>query len=327
MNTLACCVSLAAAALALASVPAPAAGDYPVRPVRILIPFVPGGSTDFTARVMQPGLAEALGQPLVLDNRPGASGNIAVEMAARASPDGYTVLFGNVGTIAINPALFRRLPVDPMRDLACVNIAANVSSMLVVHPSLPVRSLGEFIAHAKSRPGQINWGSAAAGNPATLGMQYLAHKTGLDLVLVAYKGAGAAATALVSGEVTAGFVAVPATLPFVRAGQLRALVVRSAKRLDVLPNVPTITEAGFPELTNDSWQGLFVPARTPAAVVERLAGAVSRVLRDPKVVERLRASAASAIDTETARACAAFVKEQAAFWSGIVRQVGMEGKL
>ena len=172
-----------------------AAEAFPNRAIRLLIPFVPGGSTDFIARVMQPGLSEALGQPIVLDNRPGAAGNIAVEMAANAVPDGHTVLFGNVGAIAINPAMFRQLPVQPARDLACVNILADVSSMMVVHPSLPVRSLKEFIEYAKARPGKINWGSSSAGGTATLGMQYLTHKAGLDMLLVSYKGAGGVATA------------------------------------------------------------------------------------------------------------------------------------
>ena len=304
-----------------------AAEVYPNRAIRLLIPFVPGGSTDFIARVMQPGLSEALGQPIVLDNRPGAAGNIAVEMAANAAPDGHTVLFGNVGAIAINPAMFRKLSVEPLRDLACVNILADVSSMMVVHSSLPVRSLKEFIEYAKARPGKINWGSSSAGGTATLGMHYLTHKAGLDMLLVSYKGAGGVATALVSGEVSVAFVAVPPTVSFVKNGQLRALAVRSAKRIDLLPEVPSMAEIGFPDLTNDSWQGFFVSTRTPGHIVARLNNAARKTLADAKVVERLKIGAASVIDTETPEKCSTFVKEQTAFWLKIVKQVGLEGSL
>ncbi len=318
---------LAAAAMTGAMSAAHAAEPYPSRAIRLLIPFVPGGSTDFIARVMQPGLSEALGQPIVLDNRPGAAGNIAVEMAANATPDGHTVLFGNVGAIAINPSMFRKLNVQPIRDLACVNILADVASMMVVHPSIPARSLKEFIDYAKARPGKINYGSSSQGSPATLGMQYFSNKVGLDMVMVAYKGAGAVSTALVSGEVTAAFVAVPPTVGFVKNGQLRALVVRSAKRLDLLPEVPSMAEVGFPDLTNDSWQGFFVSARTPAPIVAQLNAAARKVLADPRAVERFKIGAATVIDTETPAKCTAFVKEQTAFWSKLVKQVGLEGSL
>jgi len=316
-----------AAASFCACLQAQSGAPFPNRPIRLLIPFVPGGSTDFIARVMQPGLSEELGQPLVLDNRPGAAGNIAAEVAARSSPDGHTVLFGNVGAIAVNPVVFRKPPIDPLRDLACVNIAADVASMMVVHPSVPVRSLEEFIAHARTRPGKINWGSSSPAGTGTLSMHYFSDKVGLKMALIAYKGAGAVATALASGEVTAAFVAVPPTIGFVRNGQLRALVVRSAKRLDLLPGVPTMIEAGFPELTNDSWQGLFVAARTPARVVARLNSAVRKVLADPVVIERLKPGAASVIDTGTPEKCAAFVKSQSEFWAKLVRQVGMDSTL
>jgi tripartite-type tricarboxylate transporter receptor subunit TctC len=327
VNALSVLVTVASAAFVFSGEPAGAAESFPSRPIRLFIPFVPGGSTDFVARVLQPGLVEELGQPVVLDNRPGASGNIAVELAARATPDGYTLLFGNVGTIAINPALFKKLSVQPLSDLACVNIAANVSSMLVAHPSLPVRSLKEFIDYAKARPGKITWGTSSYGSPATLGMQYLAHKSGLEMVMVAYKGAGNVTTALLSSEVVVAFVAVPPTLSFVRGGQLRALAVRGATRFDSLPDVPTISEAGFPELTSDSWQGIFAPAKTPATHVARVSRAASKALKDPKVIEQLKTAATTAMDIGDAKNCAAFVKSEASLWSGIAQQVGMRGTL
>lgn len=320
-------VLLASAALSVAAVYAQAAESYPTRPVRLLIPFVPGGSTDFIARNMQSGLAEELGQPVVLDNRPGAAGNIAVEMVVNAAPDGHTVLFGNVGAIAINPVMFRKVSVQPMRDLTCVNIAADVSSMMIVHPSLPVRSFKEFIEYAKARPGKLNWGSSSAGGTGTLGMHYLAELAGLDMVLVAYKGAGALTTALLAGEVSVATVAVPPTVALVKSGQLRAIATRSSKRLDLLPEVPTMTELGFPELSGDSWQGFFVGVRTPAPVVARLNAAVRKVLADPKVVERFKLGASTVIDTGTVEKCAEFVRSQTAFWAKLARKVGVEGTL
>lgn len=317
-----CAGWLAAASLLGASVHAQ---DYPTRPIRIIVPFSPGGSTDFTARILQPALAEALGQPIVIDNRPGAGGNIAVEMAARAAADGHTLLFGNVGTIVLNPVLFKRFPVDPLRDLACINIVSDVSSMLVLHPSIPATNVKEFIGHAKARPGQINYGTASVGSMARLGMELLAHKAGLQLTMVPYRGAADVVVGLLAGEVGAAFVAVPPVLAPVKSGKLRALAARASRRLELLPQLPTLAEEGFPELGDDSWQGLFVASGTGAPIVNKLHATVARVLREPHIVGSLKAGAASVINSDSPRACTAFVRAQTQLWGGFMRKLGLVG--
>jgi tripartite-type tricarboxylate transporter receptor subunit TctC len=291
------------------SVCAQAAINYPARPVRLLIPFVPGGSTDFVARVMQSRLIDELGQPIVIDNRPGAAGNIAVEIVARAPADGYTVLFGNVGTIAINPVLFRDFPVDTVRDLACVSIVADVASMLTVHSSVPASTVEQFIRYAKSRPGQINYASSGAGSPGRLSMEFFMHQAGISLVHIAYKGAGGVASALLSGEAQASFVAVPAVLPHIKSGKLKGLAVKGIKRVAALPDLPTMVELGFPEFQVDSWQGVYVPAGTPAPVVAKLRNGGAEVMNKAALEE-----------------CADFTRQQVKFWAKLVQQVGLAGK-
>ena len=308
------------------SVCAQSAINYPARPVRLLIPFVPGGSTDFVARVMQPRLIDELGQPIVIDNRPGAAGNIAVEIVARAPADGYTVLFGNVGAIAINPVLFRDLSVDTVRDLACVSIVADVASMLTVHSSVPASTVEEFIRYAKSRPGQINYASSGAGSPGRLSMEFFMHQAGISLVHIAYKGAGGVASALFSGEVQASFVAVPAVLPHIKSGKLKGLAVKGIKRVAALPDLPTMVELGFPEFQVDSWQGIYVPAGTPAPVVAKLRAAIIKVVDDQRVLDTLRNGGAEVMNKAALEECANFTRQQVKFWARLVKQVGLAGK-
>ena len=315
-----------ASLIAAGSVCAQSATNYPARPVRLLIPFVPGGSTDFVARVIQSRLIDELGQPIVIDNRPGAAGNIAVEIVARAPADGYTVLFGNVGTIAINPSLFRDFPVDTMRDLSCVSIIADVSSMLTVHSSVPASTVGEFIRYAKSRPGQINYASSGAGSPGRLSMEYFMHQAGISLVHIAYKGAGGVATALLSGEVQASFVAVPAVLPHVKSGKLKGLAVKGTRRIAALPDVPTLVELGFPEMQVDSWQGIYVPTGTPQPVVARLRAAIIKALDDQRVIDNLHSGGAEVMNKAALEECTNFTRQQVKFWTKLVEQVGLAGK-
>lgn len=302
------------------------AQSYPTRPVRLLIPFVPGGSTDFVARVMQTRLTEELGQPIVIDNRPGASGNIAVEIAGTAPADGHTVLFGNVGTIAINPALLKELRVIPTRDLACVSVVADVSALLVVNASVPASNFEEFVRYAKSRPAQLNFASTGAGSNGRLTWEYIMSRTGLDVGHVAYKGASAAVTALLSNETQIGISATPTTIPYLKSGRLRALALLGPARTASLPEVPTLPEIGFPELKVSSWQGLYVPARTPAATVARLRKAVVRAIHDPKALEALKVGGAGPMDPALLEDCNAFSREQAQFWGELVRKTGLAGR-
>ncbi len=322
-----CPWSLAIATLLVAAAPAFAQAPvkYPSRPVRILVPFVPGGATDFIARIVQPGLTDELRQPNVIDNRPGAAGNIAVEMAARSTPDGHTVLFGNVGAIAINPALFKTFPINTLRDLICVSIVADGASALVVHASVPAKTVKEFIEYAKNRPGQINYGSSSPGSPARLGMEIFANKAGIKVVHVPYKGAGAVSVALLSSEVQAAFVSLPPVISNIKAGQLRALASRTRERSDLLPEVPTLHELGFTELTHSSWQGMYVAAGTPAPILQRLHAAMTKIFADPRLPERMKAGGATIISSGSLADCAAFTKSEVAFWARQVQQVGLAG--
>ena len=306
-----------------------AAGDaaFPASPVRIIVPFPPSGATDFVARLMQSRLQEEFGQPVIIENRPGAGGKIAVELAARATPDGHTLLFGSVGSIAINPAVFRSHVVDPLRDLACVNIVADSTAVMVVHPSVPAKSLPELINYAKARPGKINYGAANPASPAHLGMEMLARRSGIELVGILYKGAGDVNIALLSGEVAIATASIPAVLANIRSGQLRALAIKSGTRSDLLPEVPTFKELGFPELTLSSWQGLYAPARTPPARLKVLHRAIARAMQSPGLSERSRSAGVTVLGGLSLEECTAFTRTQVELWGAVAKQVGVAGSL
>lgn len=319
--------AMIAACLAVAgNVCAQPAAAYPARPVRMVVPFAPGGASDFVARILQPKLSEELGQQVVVDNRAGASGNIGVEISAHAPADGYTFLLGNVGTMAINPAVFYKFPVKPARDLVCVTTVVDVAGALAVHPSVPGTTLKEFINYAKSRPGKLNYGASAASSAQGLTMEYLKIKTGIDILQIPYKGgAGPATTALLSGEVVASLVTVASFVPHVKSGRVKVLAVVSPKRVAALPDTPTMLELGFTELTTGSWQGVYLPLATPQSVVKRLYAATIKVMADPWVVERLSAGGADVITSKSPEDCSRFMKAQTEFWSKLVEQVGVAG--
>jgi tripartite-type tricarboxylate transporter receptor subunit TctC len=298
-------------------------GGYPVRPVRMIVPFAPGGASDFVARIIQPKLTEELGQQVVIDNRTGASGNIGVEIAAHAVPDGYTFLLGNIGAMTINPSIFPKFPVSTLRDFIPVTMVVDIPGAMAVHQSVPATTIKEFIDYAKARPGKLNYGSAGAGSAQRLAMEYFMHKAGIQLVHVPYKGgAGAATTALLAGEVSASMVTVASFVPFLKGGRVKVLGVMAPKRAPVLPDTPTLAESGFPELTIGSWQGVYVPARTPRPVVRRLYDATLKIMNDPWVIERLGSGGAVVITSKSPEEFAQFNKNQIEFWSKIVRQVG-----
>lgn len=313
--------------IAAGAAPAQSSGSYPTRPLRMILPFAPGGASDFAGRILQPKLSEALGQQVILDNRAGASGNIGVELAARAAADGYTMLLANVGTISINPSMFPTFPISPLRDLICISTVVDVAGALAVHPSVPASSLKEFVEYAKARPGKLNYGSSGLGAAQTLVMEYLKYKSGIDVVQINYKGgAGASTTALLSGEVSASVASTASFVPFMKSGKVKVLAVVSGKRAAVMPDVPTMAELGYTELTNGSWQAVYVPVGTPRAIVKKLHDAVIKVMNDSWVIERLAAGGADIITSKSPEACTGFMKTQNQFWGNLVKRVGVVGE-
>ncbi len=318
------CALLAAGATLAGSVCAQTAASYPARPIRMIVPFAPGGASDFVGRILQPKLGEELAQQVVVDNRAGASGNIGVELAARAPADGYTFLLGNVGTMAINPAVYVKFPVRPVRDLICVSMVVDVAGALAVHPSVPGTTFKDFIDYAKSRPGKLNYGAASASSAGGLSMEFLKFRTGIDIQQIPYKGgAGPATTALLAGEVVASLVTVASFVPHVKSGRVKVLGVVAPKRVAAMPDTPTMVELGFAELAYGSWQGVYLPLNTPQPVVKRLYAAVTRVMADPWVVERLAAGGADVLTSKSPQDCAGFMKTQTEFWAKLVKQVGV----
>jgi tripartite-type tricarboxylate transporter receptor subunit TctC len=297
--------------------------DYPSRPVRMIVPFGPGGASDFVARAIQPKLMELLGQTVVIDNRAGASGNVGVEIAAHSPADGYTIFLGNVGSTAINPAIFPSFPVKPVRDLVGLTLLVDVPGAFAVHPSVPAHTVKEFIDYAKSRPGQLNYGSSGSGSAQRLAFEFFMQKAGIKLVHIPYKGgAGAATTAVLAGEVSATMVTVASFVPHVKTGKARVLAVMSPHRSHALPQVPTMIEAGFPELKLGSWQAMFVPKGTPQPIVNKLYGVMIKMVGDAETARRLNAGGADIVTSKSPEETNAFLKEQTEFWAKIVKSVG-----
>lgn len=260
-----------------------AAQNYPVRPVRIIVPTPAGGNPDFIARPVAQKMSESLRQTFIIDNRPGASGTIGVDLATRAVPDGYTLLFGAIGHVATPPALYAKLAYNATRDLAPISLLADAPFALFVHPSLPAKSVRELVALAKARPGQITYASFGVGSFPHFVTEALNSATGVKMVHVPYKGSAPAATALLGGEVMAGFDALQSTLQYVRAKRLRALAIGSPQRAKAAPEIMTFAEAGFPDVSASAWFGLFAPANTPRDIVMNLNSEAVKALAVPEV--------------------------------------------
>lgn len=300
------------------------AQDYPTKPINLIVPFAPGGASDVVARIISPLMSKELGQQIVVDNRAGASGNIGVAYAARASNDGYNVLLGNIGTMAINPALFKKFPVKPVRDFIAVTQVVDAPTALVLHPSIPAKTVKEFIAYAKERPGKLNFGTAGPGSNGRLEMELFMDYTGINLVQVPYKGgAGAAAIGLLSGEVQCGFQTLASVMTHVNAGKLRVVGVAAQKRVKALPDVPIMPELGFESMRSGSWQGVFVPAGTPAPIVSKLFAVMTKVMADPEVIKRLNASGIEVVTSKSQEEFAAFMKSENEKWAKVVAKVGV----
>ncbi len=282
---------LIAGAAGAASLALPAAAQgFPARAIHIIVPFTPGGSSDVLARAVGAEIGHTLGQPVVIDNVPGAGGSLAGEKAAHAPADGYTLFMGHIGTLAINPALYPKLGYDPVHSFAPVAWVARVPNVLVVNPSVPAKSLKELVALAKARPGSLAYGSGGNGSAAHTTMEYLKMQTGISLLHIPYRGTAPSIADLLGGQVQALFTGVPALLPHIKAGRMRALSVSSPKRLPVLPDVPTVAESGIPgtrDFEADQWYGLVAPAGTPANVVTLLNQHVNKALESPEVRARM----------------------------------------
>ena len=320
-----CAAIVAACTLPVAAPALGQADSYPSRPVRMVIPYAPGGASDFIGRILQPKLSEALGQQVVVDNRPGASGNIGIEAAARATPDGYTILLGNVSSTGINPSMFPNFPVRVLRDLIPITLVVDVPGALGVHGGLPVNNLKEFIAFAKQQGGKLSYGSAGYGSAQRMAFEFFMSKAGIKLLHVPYKGgAGASTVATISGEVAATMVTTASMVPHAKSGKVKILAVVSKNRVKALPNVPTMIESGFPELNLGSWQGIFVPLGTPRPIVDKLFKVVTKVVHDPWVGERYGRASAQQITSDSPADFAKFMREQNAFWGQIIKDLGIK---
>jgi tripartite-type tricarboxylate transporter receptor subunit TctC len=293
------------------------AQSYPTRAIRIVCPYVAGGGSDFVARTIALKLTETIGQSVVVDNRPGGGTNIGAELVAHAPPDGYTIFLGGTPT-AVNVTLYKKLPFDVLKDFAPITETTVAPNLLVVHPSLPVRTVKELIALAKSRPGQLTYGSAGIASSNHLSGALFKMMAGIDIVHVPYKGGGAAVTDLLAGNISMYFSTTPSSMPHVRTGRLRALAVTSAKRSPIVPDIPTMAEAALPGFEMSAWHALFAPAGTPPAVVKKLADEVVRALRQPDVKERLAAQGVDAIGT-TPEELVAIMKENIAKYAKLVK--------
>jgi len=305
-------------ALAMANVYPALAETWPTRPIRFIVPFAPGGGGDVVGRIIGQRMSEQLGKPLVIDNRAGGGGTLGCELAAKAAPDGYTLLLGNVGPIAVGPALYPKLAYDPVRDFAPVTMIASFPNLLVANPGLPFKTVPELVAYAKSRPGALNFASAGAGTSTHLAGELFKSVAGIDVVHVPYKGGAAAMTDIIAGQVAYYFGTMPSSMPLAKAGKLRALAVTSLTRSPAAPEVPTIAESGYPKFETAAWYGLMFPTGTPREIVARTNAATMVVLALPDIRERLVHEGSEPLGSTPAQ-FGAYIKAEIAKWSGVVK--------
>ncbi len=294
--------------------------QYPTRPVRFVLPFPPGGATDIMARKIGQKMTQEWGQQVVIDNRPGAGGNIATELVARATADGYTLLFAASAQLAVNPSLYKKVPFDSVRDFAPVSLAGSVPNILVAHPSLAVRSLKDLIALAKARPGELNYASPGSGSTAHLSAELLKIEAGIDIVHVPYRGAAPGVTDVLSGQVPLMMVSMPSVLGHVKVGKLRALGMTASKRSEIAPEIPTFAET-LPGFESSAWYGMLAPARTPESIVQKLNQEVRHILQMNDVREILGAQGIEIIGSSSSQ-FASYIKSELAKWSVVVKKSG-----
>jgi len=316
-------ITLALAVLLVASTAAPAQTStaYPVKPIRLIVPFAAGGPTDILARTIGQKLTQALGFQVIVDNRPGADGNIGTEIAAKSPPDGYTLLLATAGILTVNPSLHSRLPFDVVRDLAPIALAASITNVLIVHPSLPVKSVKDFIRLAQSRPGQLSYASSGTGSASHLAMELLKSTAHIDVVHIPYKGAAPGITDLIGGQVQVMLIGLPGALPAIKAGRLKALAVSSLRRSPAAPELPTIAEAGLPGFEVINWLGVLAAAGTSSDIIAKLNQEIDKALRQADVKERL-VNQGFEVMGGTPEQFAAYIKRETAKWAKVVTATG-----
>ena len=316
LKTLGIAVALAVAGASHAAVQ----DNYPTKPVRLVVPFTPGGSTDILARLVAKQITDTFGQQCIIDNRPGAGGTIGMEIAARAAPDGYTLVMGHIGTLAVNPALYPKLTYDPIKDFQPVTLVALIPNMMSVNPKVPAKTVKDIIALAQAKPGALNYGSGGNGSAAHLATEYFKLLTKTDITHIPYKGTAPAITDLLAGNISMVITGVPPQLGQVKAGRLRPIAVATPKRLALFPDVPTIGETvkGY-EATQ--WYGILAPAAVPKAYITRLNGAIVKALHSAEAKERLAAESAEPVGN-TPEEFGRFIKAEIARWAPVVKQSG-----
>jgi tripartite-type tricarboxylate transporter receptor subunit TctC len=318
------CAACVAALSASANAQGAASGAaYPTKPVRLIVPFSPGGSTDVTARILAQKLSDAWRQQVVVDNRAGAGGNIGAEAVARAAPDGYTLLLATTGVMSINHRLYRNLPFDALKDFAPVTQIGGLPLILIVHPSLPVRTVKDLVAVAKARPGQLSYASSGVGSATHMTAELFRMMAGVDIVHIPYKGSGQAMADLIGGQVGVAFDQITSSLPQVQSGKLRALAVTSAKRFPSVPDLPSVAEAGIPGYESVSWNGIAAPAATPREIVNRIQQEVARALQAPDIKERFFKDGIEPVGS-TPDAFAAHIRSERAKWEKVVERAGIK---
>lgn len=309
-------------AAAGASGAAQGAEPYPARPVRIIVPQSPGGTTDFTARLIGPKLGERFGQTVVVDNRPGAGSMLGIELVTKAAADGYTLLVV-ASSLSIMPSVLKKLPFDPVKDLTPITTLAVYPNLVVVHPAVPATSIKELIAYAKAKPGALNFASGGTGTGTQLTAELFKSMAGIDMMHVPYKGGGPAITALLGGQVQVYFAAIPSTLPFIKGGRLRALAVTSAKRSPAAPDVPSMAEAGVPGYDELTWNGLLAPAKLPASLLKKIHADADAVLKLPFVREKFFAEGAES-GGASPEAFGKLIQTEIVKWAKLTRDVGIK---
>ncbi len=323
-------VRLSAIAVAVLSLPLvlPATASaqqqqWPAKPIRFIMPFVPGGGTDFVGRLISPELSKTLGQQVLVENRGGAGGNIGVELAAKSDADGYTMVLGTIGNIAVNPSLYGKLPIDPIRDLAPVSQTSIVLNVLTVHPSLPAKSVKDILALAKKNPGKLTYGSSGMGAADHLAGELFNRIVGTELVHVPYKGGGPAMADLVGGQITLSFATLVSVLPHWKSGRLRPIAFTLPERTPLFPDIPTVAEGGVPGFSVTNWYGVFFPAKTPRPIIDRMNAAVNAALKVPEIVERHHG--AGIVPTgSTPEAFDKFIRAETARFAKLVKEAGLK---